>query len=590
LDLDGLEGEDLFNRVNETVDETLKGNPSQNQIDAAYRAREAVEDVRRHEATASELEDFLSEMEKDFTGGYGALVEEAVEGAIEEEDELAEEATDRAADELKELKKLNDEAAKTSVKVDKGKAAAKVEKSLTALAQSIFKKDSKSDSIGDEAEGIAKSVEEYAKEKGVDHKLDAPVREVIDDIKHDEEMLNEIMSEFRGSMDSEDNDFDGKDINGLSVEIGRIASDLTNKFNLLRSMDKVEKRRIDDAVKLKEEKAKLGGGESSGLTENDYNKAAMAISNSGDDVFDDAFAGLSAIVNGKVQGFGSMSAEDITREMAGRYIDALSKDGDNHKEMIDALQKAVDNLPEATKESTGTPQEKIAAIYKDWVEDNVPKWVSNLTDEEAKEYVGLLESARDNGSDEGSDSLSKLEEFEESHKNAKPKKTEAKAESKKEKSEAPKQNSDELRKAAIQASRRLGVEAYKPDDVLEKMLETAKAHISDPRQAQRVKDIEAILADRKAKGNKEVSQAEINSSRAERRFKDRTSDAGILPSESFKNMKRDYSEGVGNQENDDWEPSKEEIKAEDEMPKKSREKNAEIVAQMIVQALEGDKE
>lgn len=518
FDFGGEKGEDLFNRISDTATQAYEKNPSDEVIDAANRTREALQDMRRHENTASELDDFLSEMEKDFDGGYGALVEEAVEGAIVDEDEKAEEAAERAEDGWSELTRLNEDATRKAEKVDKGKSAAKVEKSLTDLAKAVFKRDSKTDSISDEAESIAESVAEYAKGKGVDYELDAPVRDVIDDIKKDEARLNEIMSDFRGAMDTEGEELQGKDISGLTREIGSIAAGIATKFTLLRSMDAVEKRRIDDKVEVNRQKAELLNNGESG------NKA--------------------------------------TEEPKGT---------------------------EKAQEAKGDVRSQIADIYADWVEEEVPDWVNNITDEEAKEYVGLLEEARDHGSEEGSSALEKLEEFEKNHKNAKTKKTEAKAESKKEKSEATKQNADELRKAAIQASRRLGVEAYKPDDVLEKMLETAKAHISDPRQAQRVKDIEAILADRKAKGKKEVSQSEINSSRAERRFKDRTSDAGILPSEAFKHMKRDYSEGVGNQENDDWEPSKAEIKAEDEMPKKSCAKNAEIVAQMIVQALEGDK-
>ena len=525
FDLGGIEGEDLFNRVQTMAVNAMSGNPSPEVRDAAAEAQNAVEEVRQHEATASELEDFLSEMEGDLSGGDGAIIEAAIDDAIESEDEASEQSTARAEKGLKELSRLHAESFKTAEKTAKGETAAKVENILTDLAKTVFPKDAKSDRIGEEAESVAESVAAYAKEKGVDHELDAPVRDVIDDIKKDEDKLEGLMSEFQQTMNAAGTDFHEEDARHVAGALGRLAADIANKFNLLRSMDRVEKKRIDDEVKLKQMVAEL-------------------------------------------QGDSQPEAEETQTE-------------ETSKE----------------KKPKGSTREQIADIYADWVEEDVPEWVNNLSDDEAKEYVGLLEDAREHGGDEDSKSLDNLEKFEKSHKNAKPKKKEEtakaetakaapKAEAPKAKQEESKASAEEMRKAAVQAARRLGVEAYKPDDVLEKMLETAKAHISDPRQAQRAKDIETILADRKAKGKREVSQAEINASRAERKFKNRTSDTEMLPSESFKNIKRDYSEGTGNQLNDDWEPSKSEINAEDSMPEKSTESHKELVARLVVEALE----
>lgn len=455
FDLGGQEGEDLFNRVQTTAHNALAGDSSPEMREVAEEARDAATEAQSHEATAAELDDFLSEMEADLVGGDGAIIESAIEDAIDGEDKSAEKATARAEKGLKELNRLYAESFKTAEKTAKGEAAAKVEHSLTNLAKMIFPANSKNDSIGEEAESIADSVAAYAKEKDVDYELDTPVRDVIDDIKKDSERLEGLMSDFRNSMEAEGTDFHDEDIRHLTGAIGRLSMEVANKFSLLKAMGKVEKNRIDNAKKLKDVKDELLKG-----------------------------------------------TEEETSE----------------QEQAETKGQESEEPQEEQKKETETAKPK----------DEKP------------------EKARDAGD-------------------------------------------MEKRKAAILASRRLGVDAYKPDDVLEKMLETAKAHMSDPRQAQRAKDIETILADRKTKGKHEVTQEEKESSRAERRFKNRASDTEMLPSESFKNIKRDNTEGLGNQLNDDWEPSKEEINAEDAMPEKAKETNAEIVARIVVQALEGDK-
>ena len=269
------------------------------------------------------------------------------------------------------------------------------------------------------------------------------------------------------------------------------------------------------------------------------------------------------------------------------------------------LAKQKRELEEAVKPKVvsggGDSRKQIADIYKDWVEEEVPEWVNNLSDEEAAEYAGLLSGAREHGVEDDSNAFDRLEAFEEKQK---------KRAEKVKKEEAPQQKPkedkvDDSRKATIDAARRLGVDAYKPDEVLQKMLDTAKAHISDPRQAQRAKDIETILADRKSKGKKEVSQEEIKAARAEQKFRERTGGETLLPSEAFKGLERDASEGLGNQLNDDWVPTKEEAEAvntKDEMPKEAlqegeektvedssprAESSRELILRLLREAVEG---
>ena len=93
-------------------------------------------------------------------------------------------------------------------------------------------------------------------------------------------------------------------------------------------------------------------------SESEFQSAAMAIANSGGDVFDDAFRGLAAIIDGNVQGFGSMSSEAMTRDMAERYINALEQDGGNHENMISALREAVARLPQEAEEEVAEEVEE----------------------------------------------------------------------------------------------------------------------------------------------------------------------------------------------------------------------------------------
>lgn len=421
LDLGGEEGEDLFNRVQATVDNAMKGNPSPEVREIAAKATEAVEKVGRNEEIASELDDFLSEMEKELDGGDGAIIGAAIEGAIEEADERAEEATEDARDGLEALEEASEEAYRQMEKVTKGSSAAKVERSLTDLAKSVFTEKSKSDKIGDEAESVATSVSDYAKEKGIEHELSQPVREVIDDVKRESEKLEGLMVEYQKAMQATGTEFQGEDVDYISGKIGRIATDIANKFGLLRAMEGAERKRIDDAVEVKKRKEEL-------------------------------------------------------RERVGEVAEKVTG--------------------EATE---GEGKEKASGKG------------------EKKETVGSKKEAEES-----------------------------------EKPKARDEGNAELRKAAVQASRRLGMDAYKSDEELNKMLTIAKRHLDNPRQAQRAKDIETVLKDRAVKGKHKVTEAEKLESRL----------AGVVKDEMPSGLEGE----------------------EEEVP---RESNRAVIMKLVLEALEG---
>lgn len=159
------------------------------------------------------------------------------------------------------------------------------------------------------------------------------------------------------------------------------------------------------------------------------------------------------------------------------------------------------------KEGTAESQARIEEIYKDWVEEEVPEWVNKLSAEEQMEYIGKLEKAMTTDIEEDGSAFDALLEYEERMEQEVANRKESKVEEVKPKKEEPESGTDtkkseaEARKEQIAAARRLGMDAYKSADELKKILTMAKRHMSDPRQAQRAKDIEVILADREAKKN-----------------------------------------------------------------------------------------
>jgi hypothetical protein len=162
---------------------------------------------------------------------------------------------------------------------------------------------------------------------------------------------------------------------------------------------------------------------------------------------------------------------------------------------------------------------RIGEIYKDWVEEDVPGWVNSLTKEEADEYATMLANARDHGLEVGSTAIRDLDEYEKGMssligRGEKPKAGEAKGDkvveaspAKSEEAKKPKAESaksakpvDAGKTAVMEASKRLGMDAYRPEKEMKMLRAQALQRAKDnPRMAQRVKDIDTILADREAK-------------------------------------------------------------------------------------------
>lgn len=152
---------------------------------------------------------------------------------------------------------------------------------------------------------------------------------------------------------------------------------------------------------------------------------------------------------------------------------------------------------------------RIEKVYKDWVEDDVPGWVGEMTEANQAAYADILEKAQHSGGMDNGASLDALDAFEKKHMRdgAKKRAAEAEKEKKTDSGEAvgkPDQEEStipkEARKQALEAAKRLGVDAYKPTDELRKMAIILKPRAGgNPRLEQRLKDLETVLADREAK-------------------------------------------------------------------------------------------
>lgn len=174
---------------------------------------------------------------------------------------------------------------------------------------------------------------------------------------------------------------------------------------------------------------------------------------------------------------------------------------DSEEEVDIDLSDFEDDIVKEETTNKESPKSRIATVYKDWVEEDVPEWVDELSDEDAEKYAELLEEARDAGGDDDGDSLERLEAFEKPHKEKEAeKKKESEAAEKKKVEEGSDKNSSS-HKDLMDAVKRLGTDAYKPEPELKKILDFAKKHMTDKRWAQKAKDIETILADRESKKN-----------------------------------------------------------------------------------------
>lgn len=230
--------------------------------------------------------------------------------------------------------------------------------------------------------------------------------------------------------------------------------------------------------------------------------STVAEIKTGSDKIDSLVSDFKGAVEGKSSTF---HPEDISHlaDSIAKTAKAVEANIGSLKDMEATAKRAIDNKVQVasakarlTAESNttldGKSKQKIEEIYEDWVEEDVPEWVYALNEDEGKEYLSLLEEAMEHGGEDESDSLERLSKYEEEHQNAALKKQHREKEEQKEKLK-------ESRKEQIEAARRLGLDAYKTDAELQRMLRVAKAHSSDPRQVQRAKDIETIMADRAEK-------------------------------------------------------------------------------------------
>lgn len=135
-----------------------------------------------------------------------------------------------------------------------------------------------------------------------------------------------------------------------------------------------------------------------------------------------------------------------------------------------------------------------------------------LPPEESKKYADMLEAARDWDSDEANTAFEELtkyenaksKEYEDGQSKAKEEKKRkeeaAKAESEKakrekEKSDSTSETEAQNRKYVMEASKRLGVDAFKPMKELKRMLGVARQLSNrDKRMEQRAKDLETMIA------------------------------------------------------------------------------------------------
>lgn len=425
------------------------------------RRDELVRRAKDAEGTVKELKEAVKNPVLKEGGAGSALVMAATQKALKEAEEVAKNAKDEIGNLEKDKKEAEEKSFRETERKAKGMAASSVETSLVDMAKSIFRKDSKSDSPGEEADGILKELSDFAKEKGIDYTPSEGLKELVEDIREQSGGLEAAMSDFTKYMNATGTDFHAEDIEHQAAVVGKAAKDLIDRFLKFRGLAAYDRKGIGERALVDSEKKRLKDSivkaEGNGQDASDGTKSAKEK------------AVPEAKSEAKVE---EPKAEAKTAE----------------KEPVAAKSASSGNEAQAK----GKGQEKLESIYKDWVEEELPEWAKELDEKEALEYAALLEEARDHGSDEGSTAFERLDAFETSHKNEERKKE---AEVKKQK------HNDEVQanRPQLEAARRLGLDAYKPTDDLKRMLDVAKRHSSDPRMVQRAKDIETILADRKSK-------------------------------------------------------------------------------------------
>lgn len=426
-------------RAEKTADIVISsGVASQEEQEVAESIKEAAKKAKQSKKVGEELKAHLEE--KRGNGGAGeALAVASVVGAMEKAKSEASEQEKKIKEEENRLKQLQEESNREAENKVKGIAAAKVESALQQMAKQIFTTaDSKSGSIDKEAEKVVSDLGEYAKSKGYEGEMGDGVGELVEEIKERNGRLQSMMEAFSKAVEQKGDAFHEEDVSHLAEVIRRDAGRLGDRFRVLQGLAFYEKKRIDDAEKVAAEKKTL----------------------------EEKINGVKR--EEKSESEGSVRAEKST---------------------------------EGSVES----QARIEEIYKDWVEEEVPEWVNKLSAEEQMEYIGKLEKAMTTDIEEDGSAFDALLEYEERMEQEVANRKESKGEEVKPKKEEPesgtdtKKSEEEARKEQIAAARRLGMDAYKSDEELKKMLNMAKRHLTDPRQVQRAKDIEVILADREAK-------------------------------------------------------------------------------------------
>lgn len=454
--------DESVSKAEHSADIALSGNPTQAQTEAANKVKESVATAKEQNRIADEITERIGTM-KGADGLGNALAKSAMESAAHGARDKAHKAEKSAVKAAEKLSKANEESYRDTERVAKGKAAAKVEKALTAMAQAVFPPESKSDSISDEADSIAAEVTAYAKEKGCESCDTTELTDAVAQIKKSSDRFDTMMGVFRHSMDSVGVDFHAEDIGYLAEDIGNEARSLGGQMEGLRKTAKSIKERIDKAAELAAQRAKL---------------------------------------EKKVE---------PRQESATPTVEKPKEEAKPETKATTKTEEPKDRPVQSNGGGNGMDS-RIEGIYKDWVEEEIPEWVKALPPEESKKYADMLEAARDWDSDEANTAFEELtkyenaksKEYEDGQSKAKEEKKRkeeaAKAESEKakrekEKSDSTSETEAQNRKYVMEASKRLGVDAFKPMKELKRMLGVARQLSNrDKRMEQRAKDLETMIA------------------------------------------------------------------------------------------------
>ena len=424
-------------------------------IRTASMVQSAQNDAKAAESIANTLE----ERNKSFKGsgmgeslarGIGAMAADAARATVEN-------AKTDARDGEEFLKKQEEESRIKAEKAAKGRAADIVGKAVKDMTKVVFAdKDTIATTVPEAAEALISNLGILAASNGMeDYKPqnEKIMNEELGNLKLLSDKMDSIGGMLKEAMGKKGADFQAEDVEMLSSKMGKIANRITAGYTYLKGLADEEQRRIDNAAEIKKQKDEL---------------------------------------------------EKAQKQKGG---------GEEQETKVEAPNK------EGAKTSTGSradTDKKIAQLYKDWVEEPIPDWVNNLSDDEASEYVGLLDAAANNTADD-STAFNRLTAWENEHSKAKRKgenegdnkggKVDSSVSGSSGDGDAQTANSAKGvqetkidKEQLMQAIKRVGLDAFKPEDQLKRVLNDARHFMTgNPRMEQKVKDIELILADRAAK-------------------------------------------------------------------------------------------